>query len=190
MTRIVRLATLASIVLGTPGCRGQEPEEWPVEAPRTAYEELATAGQTDGQDFQDPGGVGVMTVQGDPMGPITATGNLRGRTADSPSPGAITITDSNGQTTVLLTLSGYEAGTIGTITIARGVCAQPGSIVHQHPDRLQVPREGILNHEVTVPLPIQTFLDGNHSFRVVGDAPGVGSPDLGCADLPALPATP
>ncbi|MEX2582919.1 MAG: hypothetical protein WD766_06585 [Gemmatimonadota bacterium] len=187
MRRVVGCCVAGLVVVG--GCRGEEPEDYPVTAEREPYEELATAADTAAEAFATDEAVGVVAVQGGRQvpGPLTATGNVQGPTEGSP-PGAVTITEADGQTELLITLHGYEAGSRLQAVFVRGACGQAGDVVHAVEPVIEVPAEGIAAYETTALIPTRTLFDGAHSIRL--DHPTVIGGDgarladvSACADL-------
>lgn len=179
-------------VLGV-GCRGQEPEEFPVEAEREPYEELATAADTSGA-FETAEPIGVVAVQGGTVadGALTATGNLRG--AGNGEAGAVTVTHAASGTVILLTITGYEMGSELQAALVAAPCGEPGRVVELIGTGVTVPAEGVGTLEVTVPVETRTLFDGATSIRLLGPtatvtAEGQAPADAaGCADFPALGA--
>jgi hypothetical protein len=164
-TIAVACALIASVALG--GCSGEEGEDFPAAAENTAYEELTIAADTAAEAFSGPEGIGVITVQGGRLvqGPLTAVGKLDGPAAEA-APGAVTITETETGTKLLLTLYGYESGSEIQAAFVRGACGQPGEVVHTVEQTVEVPGEGVATLDADVSIPTRQLFDGSHSIRL------------------------
>jgi hypothetical protein len=180
------VACLMAAVLPLVGCRGQEPQDYPVEE-REPYEELfGTAATTEA--YQTDEAAPVTPVQGGEVvgGPLTATGNLQGPPG-SPPPGTVTVTQANGNARISMTIQRAGAQPLQAAVI-QGTCQQPGQPVHRM-ENLQAGQDGILTVDQPIPVPAATVLDGRHAIRVTtqaGTTPGAGENLIGCADLPRV----
>lgn len=179
---------LLMVVAVAVGCRGEDPEDYPVVDDREPYGELATAADTAEDEFGTDEPVGVIAVQGGALleGPFTATGNLRGAGA-APSRGAVTITEADGGTRVLISLEGHQPGGELQATFVLGRCGEDGTVVQVVEPLITMPGTGVANFEATVPVPTRTLFDGAHSLKIV-PAPAEPGPQsagavIACADL-------
>jgi hypothetical protein len=185
MLRVVGACTVGAALL-IAGCRGKEPDNWPVEADVGYEETLAPLDTT--AEWRRPEPVGVVTVQGGVTGgPLTAMGNFRG-VDEQTAPGALTITEADNGTALLVSVTRFEPNTELQAVVVRGLCGQPGQVVHSVEPVIDTGAEGIANEETVIPIPIRSLLDGQHSVRLVhpeqaGQAPAMAP---GCADLPAV----
>lgn len=171
------------------GCRDQNPDDFPVTDEREPYGELATAADTAEGQFEGAQAVGVVSVQGGRLieGPFTATGNLRTDAQGTRPPGAVTITEEQGGTRVLINLDNYDPGAELQATFVRGQCGQSGEVVQVLEPVITVPQSGIADYETTVPVPTRTLFDGTHSIKIVPPPAQQGPQDaaivVACADL-------
>lgn len=186
----IGVLTLAAAAMLVTGC-GREEAGLEGEDDRTAYEALATAADT-AEGFESSNAAPVVPVQGaagpagvSPGGPLTATGNLEGIAEGAP-PGAVTVTESGGGTTVLIDITRYTAGTQLAASLVRGSCDEAGVPVSRIGQPFTIQQSGIGRLQATIGTPTRQMLDGRHSIRV--HTPGGDAPDmvLACADLPAL----
>lgn len=172
------------------GC-GREEAGLEGEGDRSAYEDLATAAET-ASAYEDSTAAPVAPVQGaagpagvNPSGALTATGNLEG-VAEGAPPGTVTVTESDGGTTVLMDITRYTAGTELAASLVRGTCDESGVPVTRIGETFRIRRTGIGTLQATIAADTRQILDGHHSIRVHtpdGDAPEMV---LACADLPGL----
>jgi hypothetical protein len=183
------LCVLAGVLLAG-GCgRVDDTIDPPVERTLEPYEELAAASDTV-REFRTSEGIGVVTVQGGEIvgGPLTATGNFIGTVEEAP-PGAVTLTEVDEGTAVLISVLRFPAGTDLQATFVVGRCGEPGQVAHVVEPPIQVPPEGVANLETTAPVSMLTLLDGRHSIRLVHpqDAAATSQQPAmvrACADLP------
>jgi hypothetical protein len=165
MSRIaVGCMLAATVALG--GCRGEEPEEYPATAERTPYEELATAADTAAEEFRTDETIGVISVQGGRQvpGQLTAIGNVKGPLDNAP-PGAVTVTETESGTKLLVSLYGYESGAELQAAFVRGACGGPGEVIEAVEPTIEIPAEGIANFEADLDIPTRPLFDGEHSIR-------------------------
>lgn len=182
--------TLTAAAVLIAGC-GREEAGLEGEGDRTAYEDLATAADTS-EGFEGSGAAPVVPVQGatgpgevTPGGALTATGNLQGIAEGAP-PGAVTVTESNGGTTVLIDITRYTAGTELAASLVRGSCNEAGVPVTRIGQPFTIQQSGIGRLQATIETSTRQLLDGRHSIRVHtpdGDAPDMV---LACAGLPRV----
>lgn len=183
-----RVWTLVLVGLTVGACRDNDPEDFPVTDAREPYGELATAADTAEEAFATDEAVGVVAVQGGALveGPLTATGNFGGDTAGRP-PGAVTVTEVDGGTRLLISLDRYEADARLQATVVRGLCGEDGVVVAVVEPVITVPSTGLVTYEATVPLPTRPLFDGAHSLKLVPAPAAEGPQDAGavlaCSNL-------
>lgn len=184
-----KILGICLFVAAVAGCRDQDPDDFPITAERQPYEELPTAADTAEEQFRGDEAVGVISVQGGRVlqGPFTATGNLRTDAPGVRPPGAVTITEEQGSTRVLINLDNYDRGAELQATFVRGQCGQSGEVVQVLEPVIQVPQSGIASYETMVPVPTRTLFDGTHSIKIVPPPAEPGLQDaaivIACADL-------
>jgi hypothetical protein len=122
-------------------------------------------------------------------GPLTATGNLVGIDENAP-PGSIVVSEAGQGTRVSVKIDRYAPGSELQVSFARGMCSEPGDVVHTVDPLLTIGANGFATLIQQIPLPTRALLDGRHSVRV--STPGQNAPEfvLACANLPQAPLTP
>lgn len=158
---------------------------------RTGYEQMAVAADTSEGYEQGNIPAPVTPVQsGGTVGaPLTATGNLVGIEPNAP-PGSIVVSEAGQGTQVSVKIDRYSPGSKLQVSFARGLCRQPGDVVHTVDQLLTISNEGFATLVQQIPVPTRGLLDGRHSVRV--STPGQGAPEfvLACANLPRAPLNP
>jgi hypothetical protein len=190
MTNTTLRCALAAPFFALAACGGIRDEEHVDDriAERTAYEEMAIAGDTStGYRSSAPAPVVPVPGSGTTDGPLTATGNFQG-VAEGFPPGSLTIVeDGPNATRFSIVVQRYAAGAPLEFSVVRGDCRAGGQVVRVI-GQAQVPESGIVSQDYTVQLPTRTVMDGQHSVRIANPV-RAGDPlvVLACADIPPAP---
>lgn len=157
----------------------------------TGYEQMAIAADTS-EGYEEgniPTPVTPVQSGGTLNAPLTATGNLVGIDPNAP-PGSIVVSEAGQGTQVSVKIDRYAPGSKLQVSFARGLCSQPGDVVHTVNELLTINNEGFATLIQQIPVPTRGLLDGRHSVRV--STPGQGAPEfvLACANLPPAPLNP
>ncbi len=156
------------------------------EKERTAFEELSrTATEAEGYRTDEPAPVAPVPETG--YEGTTVTGSLAEVNRSGVS-GGVTLTGANGQTQVLLRVSGLQPGVTVTPTLHQGDCdVTPGQVVAQL-DQITADGAGGGTATTVAPVPPGQVMDGRHSVRIY-TGPSDAVPPVACANLPAGSAT-
>jgi len=174
MKRITLFSLAIAVGFGATACERGE---------RTARQELSTTAREDpGYESDAPASV---TAVPDTAGGQTLFGNLA-EMNNSGTSGVVTVTPQNGQTQILLAVSGAQPNTQVRPTIHRGGCDEVGRLVHEL-QPIRVEGTGLAEESMTLNVRIDQIADGWHSVRVYPQA-GYQSPPIACAELPTTAA--
>jgi hypothetical protein len=178
MNRSVMLCLAAALPLLIGACAPEKE--------RTAFEELSrTADQEEGYRTDAPAPVTPVPETG--HAGTTVTGSLAEINRSGVS-GGVTLTGANGQTQVLLRVSGLQPGVTVTPTLHEGYCdVTPGRVVEQL-DQITADGSGGGTATTTAPVPPGQVMDGRHSVRIY-TGPSEAVPPVACANIPAGTAT-
>lgn len=154
------------------------------EQERTGFEELAqTATEAEGYRTDAPAPV---TRVPDTGGDMTVTGSLAEINRSGVS-GGVTLTAVNGQTQVLLRVSGMQPNITVVPTLHEGTCdITPGRVVTPL-EQITSDGAGIGTITTTAPISAEQVMDGRHSVRIY-TGPSDQVPPVACANIPQVRA--
>lgn len=189
MNKLLVLTTLLVLI----GCGDGAVEERTEPAELNTTGNLTASADTAGDEFLEPGEVGVIAVQGGTPpyeAPFVATGNLEVDGSEGWS-GAVTIREAGDSTAVQLALERYSSGGELQATFVRGACGEDGVVEAVVQPTIVIPASGIANYEGRVAMSPEALFDGAHSLKVVPAPAETGPQDAGivlaCGSLPSLP---
>lgn len=175
MHRKLLLSATLLLVAGVSGCERE---------PRTAREELAiTAQEEPGFRTEEPA---PLTPVPDTAADQTIFGNLA-EMGNSGASGTVTLRAKDGQTEVMLSVTGAQPNTSIVPTIHEGACAEAGTLREQL-SAVRVEETGLASATLRASVPFAALADGRHSVRVYPEAGTTGVPPIACAEVPTRAA--